>query len=207
MLNGVPKLLLKIPKKEKCLKNSQTFMAAAKIKSVNFFKKLRLYKQVFNIMQPDEISLAAKSDSLIVLYGEHLLSRHKRAQIATVVSNPMIEMARLKIAIKTHFMENLKCMFDVLKPEYFENLVNGTRIISGYDEETMSYPACTLALHMGGNVKTLCNVAYSITVEKESHIPLITWSSRNMRIKEIEELKQLLKVKWNSKVSSLALKI
>lgn len=105
---------------------------------------------------------------LVVLYGEHLLSRHKRAQIATVVSNQMREMAQLKTAIKTHFMETLKCMFDVLKPEYFGNLVNGTRIISGYDEETMSFRAPTLALHMGGNLKMLCNVTHSIVAEKKA---------------------------------------
>lgn len=66
-----------------CLQESQTFMASVTMKNTDFFKKMRLYvyKEVFNIMQPDDISQVAKNDPLIILFGEALVNRHRRIQI------------------------------------------------------------------------------------------------------------------------------
>lgn len=115
-------------------------------------------KEVFDNMRADKISEVAKTDPLICLYGESLLAKHKRQQIASVVSNKVREMARLLITIQTMDYEK-NSFFDLLKPEMFGTLISATKIISGYDDNNKSFNAPSLALHMGTNLKLICNIA------------------------------------------------
>ncbi|KAF5303735.1 hypothetical protein FQR65_LT18965 [Abscondita terminalis] len=84
-----------------CLSKSQRFMATMLSKNQDYLKKLRIKAEVFDIMRPDEISAVAKNDPLICLYGEELLGKHKRQQIATLISTRMKEIARMLIALKS----------------------------------------------------------------------------------------------------------
>ncbi|XP_060524024.1 uncharacterized protein LOC132700599 isoform X2 [Cylas formicarius] len=101
-----------------CLSKSQTFQASVSLKNHDFLRKLRIKSEVFDIMRADEISATAKSDPLTCLFGETLLAKHKRQQIANIVSNRMREMARMLMVIKT-LEEGIRSFFDVLKPEMF----------------------------------------------------------------------------------------
>nr|CAI5852614.1 unnamed protein product [Callosobruchus analis] len=137
-----------------CLTTSQTFMALIQSKNSNFLKSSRVKSEVFCIMRADAISAAVKNDSIICLYGEVLLSKHKRQQIVNVVSNKMREMGRLLIILKqSHTVE---CLFDALKPEMFQHLVTAVKTMSGYSESTKSFQSPSLAMHMGTNLKKLC---------------------------------------------------
>nr|XP_015839877.1 PREDICTED: uncharacterized protein LOC107398856 [Tribolium castaneum]XP_015839878.1 PREDICTED: uncharacterized protein LOC107398856 [Tribolium castaneum]XP_015839879.1 PREDICTED: uncharacterized protein LOC107398856 [Tribolium castaneum] len=155
-------------------------------------------------MRPDEISAVAKNDSIICLYGETLLNKHKRQQIATVVSNKIREMARLLIALK--LMDRTICtLFDALKPENFRHLVSAAKEISGYNAETKMFKAPSLALHMGTNLKILCDVALKVVIEKR-HLPNLRWEDDREKKTEIKELKKLISGHWCNELSSLALK-
>lgn len=186
-----------------CLSASQTFMAMINLKNCNFLKTSRVKREIFDVMRPDDISATVKNDTLICLYGETLLSKHKRQQIINVVSNKMREMGRLLIAFrKTH---HVNCLFDALKPEFFRYLVSATREISGYNINTKSFKSPSLALHMGTNLKIVCDVAYKLVLEKRN-IPGIKWHDHNTKKSEIKDLKKLIEGHWCSELSSLALK-
>lgn len=145
-----------------CLPQSQTFMACAEMKNDRFFKKMRVYEEVFDIITADKIGMAAKSDSLIILFGEAQLNRHKRKNIATLVSNKMRELARLKIVIQESYIKNFTSIFEILKPEHFDTIVNATRFISGYDISKKSFKAPSLALHMKKNLTFACDIALKL---------------------------------------------
>lgn len=113
---------------KKCTSKSQTFMATMLSKNHDYLKSSRIKKEVFDIMRADDISAAAKNDPLICLYGETLLSKHKRKQIATVISNKMREMARMLLAVKS-INNDVRGMFDLLRPEMFKNLILAANII------------------------------------------------------------------------------
>ena len=188
---------------KKCLSKSQTFTLLSHKNNV-LLRSSRLRDEVFNIMRADAISEVAKTDPMICLYGESLLQKHKRKQMAVVVSNKMREMARLLIAIREIDPE-IKSLFDTLKPELFHVLVSATKTISGYDESTKTFRAASLALHMGTNLKLLCNVAFKIVIEKRV-IKNLTWDDRDIKKQEIKELIKLIVGHWCAETSSLALK-
>lgn len=189
---------------KKCLIRSQTFMASIISRNHEFLRRSRIKEEVFEIMRPDHISAVAKSDPLICLYGETLLNKYKRQQMRIVVSNKIREMARLLIVLKEIHIE-ISGLFDSLKPEMFQTIIVATKIISGYDAHTKDFKAPSLALHMGTNLKIVCNVAIKLVIENRN-LPNIKWNDRNERKGEIKDLRKLIENHWCSELSSLALK-
>lgn len=185
------------------LGTSQTYMAMINSKNSDFLKSSRIKMEVFSIMRPDDISAIVKNDPLICLYGEVLLSKHKRQQIINVVSNKMREMGRLLKVLKR--MQELNGLFDALKPEMFEYLVSATRIISGYDIGSKTFKSPSLALHMGTNLKTVCDVAYKLVLQKKV-LAGVNCDDYTTKRNEIKDLKKLIEGHWCNEISSLALK-
>ncbi|KAK4886952.1 hypothetical protein RN001_003223 [Aquatica leii] len=190
--------------RQNCLTTSQTFMASIISKNHEFLKNSRIKKEVFSIMRPDNISAVAKSDPLICLYGENLLNKHKRKQIRNLISNKMREMGRLLISLKS-FLNDIHGLFDALKPEYFSFFILAAKDISGYDSDAKTFNSPSLALHMGTNLKMICDVASKIVIEKKK-IPNIKWLNNSEKKNEIKELRKLIDHHWCTELSSLALK-
>ncbi|XP_063931247.1 uncharacterized protein LOC135143317 [Zophobas morio] len=188
-----------------CLNKSQSFLATLTSKNQNFLQSARIKEEVFSIIRADEISYTAKSDTLICLYGEALLCKHKRQQIATVISNKMREMGRLLIVLK-RISNSVDVLFDALKPENFQDLICATKEISGYDPLNKCYKSPSLALHMGTNLKTVCDIALKLVIENRK-LPKINWENRDKKKQEIKDLQKLIKGHWCNEVSSFALKI
>lgn len=166
-----------------------------------FYDNLRLKEEVFKIMRSDEVSKTAMEDILICSYAEGLLGKHKRIQIRTVISNKMRELARLLIQIKK--TTSVANFLDVLKPELYDTLVGATKIISGYDVNSRTYKAGSLALHMGTTLRQVCDTATKDIIKKS---PFINCSKPDETLKNIKKLRSLIVSHWNIDVSSLALK-
>lgn len=103
----------------------------------DFYQTLRLKDEVFKIMRNDDVSKSAMQDVLICSYGDSLLRKHKRPQIKNVVSNKMRELGRLLITLKQ--MSGVQKLVDIMKPEFFDNIVSATKILSGYNPENHSF--------------------------------------------------------------------
>lgn len=184
--------------KRQHLSESQTMLACTGYLG-DYMNKSRLSEEVFKIMRPDKISFVAKNDALICLYGESYLGKHKRKQMNIVVSNKMRELARLKIALQES--TTVTQMYDILKPELYPHIVAATKVICGYNPENHSFQAGSLALHMGTNLKFLCDVAKKAVIIRN---PLIPIKDKEQKIKEILELRDILVSHWCNDVSSLA---
>ncbi|KAF5307701.1 hypothetical protein FQR65_LT18360 [Abscondita terminalis] len=106
-----------------------------------------------------------------------------------------------------HFVctTDIKGLFDALKPEYFNLFILATKNISGYDITMKTFKSPSLALHMGTNLKMVCDVAFKIVIEKKQ-IPNIKWINKSEKKTEIKELRKLIDNHWCSELSSLALK-
>lgn len=191
------------------LTKSQTFLAAARCNN-NFLLQSRLKNEVFDIMRADKISEVAKNDLLICLFGETRLKKYKRSQIASVTSNKMRELARLLIALKDD--ENntknrnavkVKKLIEVMKPEFFDNLVAATKVIAGFNPDTKLFKASTLALHMGTSLKQLCKIIHRHIIEKSK---LFYFNNPDLELKNIKHLQKLIEDHWTTEIASLALK-
>ncbi|XP_050314971.1 uncharacterized protein LOC126749344 [Anthonomus grandis grandis] len=167
----------------------------------NFYESLRLKNEVFPIMRSDDISKAAMGDVLICSYAESLLRKHRRPQIKNVISNKMRELGRLLLTLRE--ASGCQILLDTLKPEMFDHFVAATKIISGYNEETQSFKASSLALHMGTTLKQICDMATKLLIKKTKLLP---YEDSEKCLKEIKRLKNLFENHWSSKISSLALK-
>lgn len=201
-VNICPGRIVEKQKKGRCyaLTQSQTFLAAARCQN-EFLTKSRLKKEVFCIMRADNVSAVAKNDSLICLFGERHLKKHKRAQIATVTSNKMREVARLLIALRT--ITPIKQMIDAIKPEYYNNLVTATKVISGYNPTDKTFKASSLALHMGTTLKGLCDTVESCVLQKSS---LFSFENPDLVLNNIKRLHTLIANEWTNDIASIALK-
>lgn len=183
------------------LSDAQTFIVSTGLLG-DYLNKSRLKSEVFSIMRPDEISLSAKGDPLICVFGESYINKHKRKQMNVVVSNKMREMARLKLTLQK--TTSIIWMIDALKPEMYNHIIAATKIISGYDPERKMFKASSLALHMGTNLKFLCDIARKAIITKD---PLFLNVNKNEKLREIEELRDMLVSHWCNDISSLANKV
>ncbi|XP_050509153.1 uncharacterized protein LOC126886322 [Diabrotica virgifera virgifera] len=190
----------KTVKRENHLSLSQVFTVCSGVHG-DFLASLRLKKEVFPIMRSDEISRTAMKDMLICSYAESLLRKHKRAQIRNVISNKMRELGRLLISLRN--TTGIQLLFDALKPQFFDNIVGAVKVISGYCEETKTFQASSLALHMGTTLKQVCDIATKNTIQKS---PIIICTTAEESLKDIKRLKNLIENHWTSEISSLALK-
>lgn len=192
------------------LSRSQTFLAAARCRN-NFLLKSRLKKEVFDIMIADKISEVAKNDILICLFGEAHIKKHKRPQIATVTSNKMRELARLLIALKDiiglkndeNKIVEVKKLVEVMKPEFFDDLVSATKVIAGFNPDTKTFKASSLALHMGTSLKQLCNIIHKHLMKKSE---IFDFKDPDLELKNIKHLQKLVEDHWATEIASLALK-
>ncbi|KAG5877457.1 hypothetical protein JTB14_024990 [Gonioctena quinquepunctata] len=194
----------KVGFKTQHLSEAQTFLAATGMLG-NHLNKSRLKTEVFSVMRPDQISFAAKSDPLICLYGESYLNKHKRKQMGVVTSNRMREIARLKLALQKFTM--IRNTIDILKPEMYDNLVTASKIISGYDDENKTFKASSLALHLGTNLKFLCDIAKKALITKNPLFPTSDEKDRDQKLKEISEIRDMIENHSCNDLSSLANKV
>lgn len=102
-------------------------------------------------MRNDAISKLVMNDVLVCCYADNLLRKHKRTQIRNVISNKMRELGRLLLFLKN--MTGLQKLFDFLKPQFSDNFVAATKVISGYDPETRSFKASSGYSYENGNKK------------------------------------------------------
>lgn len=190
------------------LENRETHLSSAQLFTIcsgarqHFYSTLRLKQEVFPIMRNDEISKIAMSDTLICSYAESLLKKHKRVRIKNVISNKMRELGRLLLSLKK--ITGFEHLFELMKPEIFENFVAAAKIISGYNTESRTFTASSLALHLGTTLKQVCDVATKLIIQKS---PLLSYSNPEDALKCIKRLKHLIENHWNSEISSLALKV
>lgn len=199
------KCLLKPVKKSKRLNHlaaSQTMIALAS-QHTNTAATIRVKNEVFSRMMADEIGNVARKDPLIRYFGEEYLKKHKRAQLAIACSNKMRECARLLIEIRRRLLRPDLSLIDILNPVLFDDIVLATKDISGYNVDTKTYKAPSLADHMGTTLKRISDCALELLFMENSSIKVD--DTENKR-KEIKRFNFLVRSKWNFEVSSLAIK-
>ncbi|CAH1986997.1 unnamed protein product [Acanthoscelides obtectus] len=161
---------------------------------------LNLKKTVFPRMRADEISLVAKRDPLICAYGARYMKIHREKHFINVTSRKMREIARFLIEIEK--MEpNIHCLFDALKPKYFDTTVAATKAVAKYDVEKDKFESPTYAMNMGTNLKQCAEIAIIFALKRKQIA--LTVSSAEAEA----DLKTLIKViesQWQYEISSQA---
>ncbi|XP_044590316.1 uncharacterized protein LOC123268918 [Cotesia glomerata] len=194
--------ITKDPGTIKHLSASQTLIACS-LDTSNTINRLRVKEEVFNKMAADEISLVAKTDIVIVLYGEQYLKMHKREQLKVVCSQKMREMARFLIQIRKIENNDKFPFIDVLTPSMFEKVLDATKRVAGFDIETNSYRSPSLPPHIGTALKQISELVIAMLLRNPS---MFNCQTPDIKIKEVKTFLSLINSQWTSEISSLAMR-
>lgn len=182
---------------------SQTLIACA-IEGNNTLHKLRVRKEVFDIMKADDISLVAKTDPLICQFGEQYLKKHRRKQMAVVCSNKMRQLARFLIELRRIKNDDKYTLCDAINPVMFDTVIECAKNIGGYDPNTKSYRAPSLSAHIGTSLKQVSNLLMLLLIKKDPIFKFV--EDIEIKIQEIKRFNELIVSQWTTEISSLAFK-
>ncbi|XP_063910844.1 uncharacterized protein LOC135128004 [Zophobas morio] len=149
---------------------------------------------VFPKMLADDISMEAKSDPLICMFGARYIKCHRERHFVNICSRKMRELSRLLIEIKKQ-KPLIQSLFEALRPENFQLFVQATKVIAKYDPETDKFETPTYALNIQSSLKQCCDIAI-LTVSKDSSVCDIEAEE------EYKAFKQLLEDAWKFEISA-----
>ncbi|KAL1487661.1 hypothetical protein ABEB36_015638 [Hypothenemus hampei] len=184
------------------LAQSQT-MIACSLDENNTINKLRVKEEVFSRMKVDKISLIAKTDYLICMFGENYLKKHKREQIISVCSNKMRELARLLLEIRKISNKPNFILQDILSPVLFDITIEAAKKLGGYDGQTKTYKCPSLSAHLGTSLKQVCELFMRLLLKED---PSVKVTNKEQVLKETKRYKELIETQWTTEISSLAFK-
>ncbi|CAH0551392.1 unnamed protein product [Brassicogethes aeneus] len=182
---------------------SQTF-AACQLDQTNTTVRLEVKDKVFDLMRGDNIAFVAKKDLLTTYFGNSYLKKHRKEKSAYTCSNKMREFARLLIECRVLLNNPNFDMQTLLHPSHFDAIVMAARKLAGYDPAKKSFNAPSLALHYGGNLKTLCDELYHLALKQTKGFNRETETERTAFLKDVKKINQLVSTRWNIKMASLA---
>lgn len=134
------------------------------------FVDTNLVKSVFPRMMADEVSLVAKKDQLICMFGAQYIKTNQAKRSINVCSRKMRELSKLLIEMREH-KPQIKSFIDVLQPENFDLVVSIAKKLSKYDEAQDRYIHPTFAFNIKSAMKQCCDIVVE-SVLKKNHIGL-----------------------------------
>lgn len=151
---------------------------------------------LLNMLKADEVSMTAKTDSIICEVGRRYIKSHKQKHLLQVAKRYMRRLSRLLILVrKLENNINLK-LVDVLKPQKFQILVKASRVLAEYDDKLKTFKSPSLALQIGTLIKNAINTASSLEIQNEH-------CSKDI-MEQLQSLKKLIESDWAHEVSSEA---
>ena len=152
------------------------------------------FRTVLRRMRPDKITLAAKRDELIILYGMKVFEQYGTdADQAEHISAKIREMGRLLLQLKA---KGFKCLRESLKPKHFDSIVQAVKDLCGYDNGTQRYKTPSLAVKLGNSLKKCARIIKSEAIKND------------LKTEELlaHKFEELCNINWSHDVSSNALK-
>lgn len=182
-------------------RNSSTAQAAGQSKLAYKIKVDETLKtQVFPRMRADKVSLEAKKDFLICAFGSRYLKTHREKHFINVTSRKMRELSRLLIELKQK-EPKINSLFDSLQPQYFDLIVEATKIIAQYNPQKEIYESPTLAMNMATSLKQCCDIAITLVIKRQENYASLTWAEAESKLRTMIHL---FNSNWKFEVSSHA---
>ncbi|CAG9827845.1 unnamed protein product [Diabrotica balteata] len=157
----------------------------------------RLKDEVFPRMRPDKISLEAKNDFLICAFGARYLKIHREKHHINVTSRKMRELSRILIEFKK-IKACTSNLFEALKPKFYDDLVEATKLVAKYDTDKDLFVSPTYALNIGTSLKQCCDIALHMISKNEPTIETANCESN------LKTLINLFHSNWRFDISNRA---
>ena len=156
-------------------------------------------EHVIAIMRVDEISLTAKTDELIFLFGKSQFEKGGSAK-AIYISQNMRSLARLLIQLQKTSTDKSK-LTDFISPMQFDCIIEATKVLCSHNiiaenDHLSKFDRPSLALKIGNQLKRCASILRGIALRK-----------KDTALKEdAEAFIDLMDSEWGSKISSAALR-
>ncbi|KAL2085049.1 hypothetical protein ACEWY4_020567 [Coilia grayii] len=149
--------------------------------------------KIMSHMNQDKVSLAVKSDELIMELGQHTYNRlgSDRAQHEHI-RQKMREMGRLVLSARE--VTSLRSISDMIKPTNFMETVSAVKHVAGYNKESDSFKIATLPLKIGQSLAKISEL-----VESKALV-----NGDEQTAKAARRFRQVYYAKWNEMVSGSA---
>jgi hypothetical protein len=168
--------------------------------------KQLLTKEVFTIMTRDEVGVVAMNDTLTCKLGEYWMkncvdNKKKRAYWA---SQHMRLMARLLICLRKMHSKFSLSMWDILRPSYYESLVQGALASSLQDmDDVEELKSPTNVIKLNYDLVRMCGFKSSISNQKFDLTGDSVWKKEH---KQAEGVLLEINRSWKTKCTKLARK-
>ncbi|XP_046975994.1 uncharacterized protein LOC124542104 [Vanessa cardui] len=156
-----------------------------------------LMKNVFPRMKPDKISLVAKKDKFICMFGAQYLRTHREEHFITVVSRKMRELAKLLVEVNK-LKPDINSLEQVLKPQYYDTLVQATKVVARYNDASQTFDAPTYAMNIATSIKQCCSIALLHNCKLEASVQTASVQA------DLKTLSKLIEENWKFDISSQA---
>ena len=162
----------------------------------------QLKEKVFPRMRADQISFVAKKDFLICGFGARYLKIHRENHFINVVSRKMRELAKLLIAIRK-INPNIKNLFNSLRPQNFDVIVEAVKSVAQYNKETNFYASPTYAINIGTTLKQCCDIAITYALTGKEKFSDLSFNPAEAEA-NFKTMIHLLTSNWRYEISSQA---
>ena len=152
-------------------------------------------------MIKDDITQIVSSDELIMTLGSFLLSSHGFRK-CNLISQRMRIMARLLKVLRQNTSKENGSMMEYIQPQYFDEIVNATKILGEYQMSTTEGEAISmfktpaLPLKIGYTFDKCVQIFKGISIKK----------GNQEMVKNAENVSKLYDLEWGIKISSVSLR-
>ena len=153
--------------------------------------------EVTHAMRADDITRIAKSDNLIIVFGEKLCQKlgHNKFQY-NYIRCKLREMGRFLLQLREDSKNPNGKLEDYICPDQFRLLVSSARKVSGFDEEGHTYSTPSLALKLGHSIRKCARILQGRSIELD----------QEEKKKKCKSFLQLMDINWLEEMSSNALR-
>lgn len=155
-----------------------------------------LKKEVFPIMQLDNISKIAKTDTLIVNLGNQWMMRNRSNEINRKYYTSSVMRLNAKLKLAYQVMKNTKEDMDYfLQPKFFATVLKGALKCCDFDdvdEEDLKAPIN--AIKLGYDLKRMLDAKLAKAIKHDN----------DKKRKEAKDFRKLMEIEWSLKVTKLA---
>ena len=151
-------------------------------------------QKIVDGLSHDSIALIIKNDQDIIQVGQNMLDSTNSAKKDEVCRERIRSVAKL-LKEASSINANITQAADLLKPTFFDSVIEAARRVSRYNSDSRTYGAFSVALKARPALQDL------IIAVRGKYVR----SRKDDKVKEVDEFSRLLQDEWHIKVTATAL--
>lgn len=168
-----------------------------------FMERMALKEEVLYNMRADATASEVMKDILIISWGDCLLKSTPKKRSKYHITAKLRRCAKFVSNMRTINPDKYSNLMSCLHPEAFDDVLEATRMLSGYDPSSRAFSAPTTALQFGAHLKQITDLAIRLLFQKKIQIKE---DERKTVVDALERFWKFVDSAWSRELGSLAKK-